>query len=271
MTRGPFQPLLNSRFQLAFGDYAGPFIVKPVSGRASLHVHVVSGLQDLPAMVADVHRQTGNIVLIEKYLPGREFCIAVAGRITAQDGVFTRNNEPFAFGALERTFENDEMIFTSMDSRPITASRFKNVDPRERELWTNIHQLAREVFLEFNLGTLIRIDLRADENGKLHILEANPKPDLKFPTSGVTSLVSAGLSQTELGYDDLLLSLLGDRLDFLLRNYRDTVRHITDLLDDGTMDRLDNDRHSRTVEDNTDLAVRALNETAQLMRVASRK
>ena len=223
MTRGPFQPQLNSRFQLAFGDYPGPFIVKPVSGRASLHVHVVPDLQELAATVADVHQQTGNLVLIERYLPGREFCIAVAGRITARDGVFTRNSEPFAFGALERVLTKDEKIFTSMDSRPITASRFKNVEPQETELWTNIHQLAREVFLEFNLGTLIRIDLRADENGKLHILEANPKPDLKYPTAGVTSLVSAGLSQTGLGYDDLLLSLLGDRLDFLLRNYRDTV------------------------------------------------
>jgi D-alanine-D-alanine ligase len=208
-------------------------------------------------------------VLIEKYLPGREFCIAVAGRITARNGVFTRDSEPFAFGALERVFERDEMIFTSMDSRPITTSRFKNVDPRESKLWTDIHKLAREVFLEFNLGTLIRIDLRADENGKLHILEANPKPDLKYPTLGVTSLVSAGLSQTDLGYDDLLLSLLADRLDFLLRNCRDTVGHITDLLDDGTMDRLDHEQHSRTIEGNTDLAVRALYETAQRMRIGS--
>jgi D-alanine-D-alanine ligase len=161
------------------------------------------------------------------------------------------------------------MIFTSMDSRPITTSRFKDVDPNESELWMNIHKLAREVFLEFNLGTLIRIDLRADENGKLHILEANPKPDLKYPTLGVTSLVSAGLSQTDLGYDDLLLSLLADRLDFLLRNCRDTVGHITDLLDDGTMDRLDHEQHSRTIEGNTDLAVRALYETAQRMRIGS--
>ena len=269
MTRGPFQPELNSRFQLAFNGYGGPFIVKPVSGRASLHVHVVSGLQDLPEIVEDVYRQTGNLVLIEKYLPGREFCIAVAGRITAKDGVFTRGSGPFAFGALERVLASDEKIFASMDPRPITASRFKSVEPSETELWMDIHKLAREVFLEFNLGTLIRIDLRADENGKLHILEANPKPDLKYPTEGVTSLVSAGLSQTALGYDDLLLSLLGDRLDFLLCNCRDTVRHITDLLDDGTMDQLDHEQQSLTVEDNNDLAVSALEQTAQRMRIGS--
>src|SRR5262249_33169717 len=41
MARGAFRPAINSRFQRAFGDYPGPFVVKPVSGRASLHVHVV--------------------------------------------------------------------------------------------------------------------------------------------------------------------------------------------------------------------------------------
>jgi len=71
--------------------------------------------------------------------------------------------------------------------------------------------------------------------------------------------------------DDLLLSLLADRLDFLLRNCRDTVGHITDLLDDGTMDRLDHEQHSRTIEGNTDLAVRALYEAAQRMRIGSAK
>src|SRR3954464_144235 len=51
MTRGPFEPELNSRFRLAFDGYCGPFIVKPVSGRASLHVHVVPNLQELAATV----------------------------------------------------------------------------------------------------------------------------------------------------------------------------------------------------------------------------
>jgi D-alanine-D-alanine ligase len=270
MTRGPFQPGLNSRFWRAFGDYSGPFIVKPVSGRASLHVSVVPDLQTLPGAIEDVYRQTRNVVLIEKYLPGREFCISVAGRVTVQDGIFTRGIEPFAFGALERVFEKEEMIFTSMDSRPITANRFKDVERRESELWTNIHKLAREVFLEFNLGTLIRIDLRADEHGALQILEANPKPDLKYPTQGVTSLVSAGLSQTGLGYDDLLLSLLGDRVDFLLHYQRDTIRHITDLLDDSTLKLLDEKQLSRAHDDATNSMVLALDETAKRMRIGGR-
>ena len=33
MARGTLIPRINSRFKAAFGDYQGPFIVKPVSGR----------------------------------------------------------------------------------------------------------------------------------------------------------------------------------------------------------------------------------------------
>jgi D-alanine-D-alanine ligase len=265
MARGLFQPERNSRFKFAFGDYQGPFVVKPVSGRASLHVSVLPSREGLSEAVANVYDQTGNLVLIERYLPGREFCISVAGRMTVHDGIVGRGAEPFAFGALERLFEGDEKIFTSMDTKPITNERFKSVDPMERELWTNLHKLARDVFLEFNLTTLIRIDVRADEQGNLHILEANPKPDLKYPTAGVTSLVSAGLSQTQLGYDDLILSLLADRLDCLLRHSPAAVRHITDLLG-STVTPLQTKANAQDYI--SDVMVHALSQTAEAMRLA---
>jgi D-alanine-D-alanine ligase len=230
MTRGAFDPTRNSRFNFAFGDYPGPFIVKPVSGRASLNVHVVPHVSELAEAVAEVYRHCGNLVLIEKFLSGREFCISVAGKITARQGVIRQSEKPFAFGALERLFCEEELIFTSMDTRPITSARFKEVDRSETALWSDIHELGRQVFLEFNLGNIIRIDLRADEMGKLHILEANPKPDLKFPAEGVTSLVHAGLAQTDLDYDDLIMSLFADRLNFVLEHSRDAVGHISELL-----------------------------------------
>ena len=55
----------------------------------------------LASTLAFLYEQTGNLVLIEKYLSGREFCIAVAGPMTARDGMLWRGKEPFAFGALE--------------------------------------------------------------------------------------------------------------------------------------------------------------------------
>jgi D-alanine-D-alanine ligase len=265
MNRGTFRPDRNSRFQQVFGDYRGPFVVKPVSGRASLHVHVVPNADALPAAIEEVFEITGNLVLIEKYLSGREFCIAVAGPITTHGGYVYRGREPFAFGALERVLAPDELIFTSMDSKPITTSRFKEVSPLESHLWAEMHRLAREVYLEFNLGSLIRLDMRTDENGKLHILEANPKPDLKTESDGVTSLVSAGLAQTNLSYDDLILSLFADRLDFLLRHRNGSMQHVIDLLPAGQVDLSEFDIAFTKLQKDTDLHVDMLAEKALKM------
>ena len=217
-----FRPELNSRFKSAFGDYAGPFIVKPVSGRASLHVHVVEDRAALPEIVEAVYRATENVVLIEKYLSGREFCIGVAGPVTrgsaswcalASHSRSRRSNGPST---------QAKKIFTSMDTRPITHDRFKKLDPvRDGALLGRMRRLACEIYREFNLSTLVRLDLRSDEHGNLHVLEANPKPDLKQPTESVTSLISAGLSECGMDYDDLIFSLIADRLDHLFTHRRD--------------------------------------------------
>ena len=266
MARGPFQPDRNSRFIRTFGNYSGPFVVKPVSGRASLHVHVVRDAQDLSAAIEEIYQVTGNLVLIEKFLPGREFCISVAGPITTHSGQVFRHREPVAFGALERVLAPGDQIFTSMDAKPITANRFKQVSPLESSLWSDMHRLAREVFLEFNLGSLIRLDLRSDKNGKLHILEANPKPDLKYPSAGVTSLVSAGLAQTSLGYDDLILSLLADRLNSLLSHRRDSMKHILNMIPSHELDLSEFDPAFRKLEADTNMMVDLLAEKARQMQ-----
>ena len=172
-------------------------------------------------------------MLIEQFLSGREFCIAVAGPIIAPGGRLVRGPRPLAFAALERVLETDEQIFTSMDKRPITEDRMRPLDPqKDAKLLEDMRRLAHETYLEFNLCSLIRLDLRSDENGKLFILEANPKPDLKKPAPGVTSLICAGLGETGMGYDDLILSLLADRLDFLFTHRRSVVQHLLDIMDE---------------------------------------
>jgi D-alanine-D-alanine ligase len=265
--RGPFLPDLNSRFMQAFGDYPGPFVVKPVSGRASLHVHVVPDRQSLSDAVAEVYEHTENVVLIEKYLAGREFCIAAGGPIIAHGKTISHLGQPFTFAVLERSFAPDELIFTSMDFKPITADRFKHVDQkRDPALWAKLHHLARDVFLEFNLRSLIRIDMRADENGDVYILEANPKPDLKRPDKAATSLISAGLSQAGLDYDDLILSLLADRLATLLGRGARTASHISELLDSCSTN-VAKLSHDSTSSGNTDDMVLALEEKSRQMRL----
>lgn len=193
------------------GDEA--WVVKPVSGRASLHVNLVENKANLPAMIEHVHASTRNSVLVEAYLPGREYCIAAAPGVRARQGQFEDYHGTFCFSAVERLLAPDEKIFTSMDKRPISGDRMRVLSPDDDlQAFQQLQQLARAVFDGFNLASLIRLDIRADNRGKLWVLEANPKPDLKAPEGDVTSIVTTGLDAEGMSYDDLILSCFGARI-----------------------------------------------------------
>jgi D-alanine-D-alanine ligase len=232
MAKGPFRPERNPGFAEAFGDHPGPFVVKPVSGRASHHVRMVERRSGLRDVVDDVGQATENHVLIETYLPGREYCIAACGPVVAKSGRLVRRNKAFTFAPIERLLAPTERIFTSMDVRPITGDRLRVLDAAEdaAEL-AELQAIAHRVFGDLDLDSLIRLDVRADSAGRMHVLEANPKPDLTAPRPGLTSLIARGLTANAMTYDDLILSLLADRIDLLFSQRRGTVSHIRALLD----------------------------------------
>lgn len=228
---GLFDPASDQRFMKAFPGLAGPFIVKPVSGRASQNVMFVEEVGQLKDAVRDVYKVTANAVLIERYLPGREFCIAVCGNVVAKSGHLRRRPAPFSFAAVERVLDCDEKIFTSMDKRPITVNRVRVLDPAtESATIGGLKRLAERVYTDFDIETLIRLDVRADEDGELCVLEANPKPDLAAPVGKKTSLVCSGLASEGMTYDDLILSLFADRLNILYSHRRGAMGHMLSLL-----------------------------------------
>jgi D-alanine-D-alanine ligase len=219
-----------NRLAATFGSYRGPFVVKPVSGRASLHVYVAGAAADLAEIASSIYAATQNGVLIEPYLPGREFVVSVAGYTASVAGTPVRTTRPFAFSACERLFAPGEAIFTSMDQRAITADRVRPLGGSEAALKHELYDLAQAMFAELNLRSIVRIDIRADADGDLYVLEANPKPDLKKPSGEITSLTAAGLADEGMTYDDLILSLLVDRLDYLFTYQPGSVRHLRDLM-----------------------------------------
>lgn len=214
-----------------FGDHPGPFIVKPVSGRASLNVNYVEARADVEAAVKSVYAITRNHVLIEKYLGGAEYCVAVSGPVISRGGQLERLNRPFVFSPLERVLDQDEKIFTSMDIKPISGARARILDPvRDATARRQLESLAIHVFNDLGVETLVRLDVRADDKGKLYVLEANPKPDLKAPAPGVTSLVCIGLDEHGMNYDDLIMTVFADRVDALLSQRRGSADRLKRLL-----------------------------------------
>jgi D-alanine-D-alanine ligase len=229
-SQGSLTPATSPGFLSAFGDYAGPFIVKPVSGRASLLVEMVNTLEELPSVAQKIYDATSITVLVETYLPGREFCVAVCGGVSHINGAFSKTSRPFALSPVERLFESGETIVTSMDHKAITTEGSRLLDHSEWELKQELRGLAEKIYWDLNLQSLIRIDVRADSEGVLHVLEANPKPDLKKPTADVTSLVMIGWQEYGGNYNDLILGLLADRLDYLFVYNRGVALPITNLL-----------------------------------------
>jgi len=165
-------------------------------------------------------------VLVEAYLPGREYCIAVCGPVVARRGRLRQLPGPFAFSALERKLDSDERIFTSMDKKPITEARTRPLSTEtDADIIAALEDMARNVFEATPLQTLVRLDVRADDRGRLFVLEANPKPDLAAPTAKSTSLICAGLKRYDMSYDDLVLSLLADRAARLFDDRTQSVEH----------------------------------------------
>jgi len=82
-----------------------------------------------------------------------------------------------------------------------------------------------------NLETLIRLDVRMDADGNMFVLEGNPKPDLKAPTPEKTSLICASLATYGLGYEDLILSLIADRIDLYMSQRRGSITRLARLME----------------------------------------
>ena len=187
----------------------------------------VDNQDGLSSAVESVQAITQSHVLIEGYLPGREYCVAACGPVISKSGVLQRLDVPFAFACVERVLTDDEKIFTSMDVSPITADRVRVLSrPDDVVVADRLRKLAQDTFIELGLDTLVRLDVRTGHDGELYVLEANPKPDLKAPVQRVTGIILAGLAQEGMSYDDLIFSLLADRIDLLFSMRRDTVRSL---------------------------------------------
>jgi len=95
--RGRFGGKDDPRFQHNFADYDGPFIVKPISGRGSVMVEVIDNVEDLADCIEQITQETHNPVLIEKYLTGTEYTVAVCARSPIKTNSLKSDNRPWPF------------------------------------------------------------------------------------------------------------------------------------------------------------------------------
>jgi len=180
-----------------------PMIVKSLDEEASRGISqasIVRSEEELIERVDFVHRNVGSGAIAEQYVEGRELTVGILG------------NERL------RTFPPWELSFANLPdgTEPIATERVKWDRKYQRKLGVTtgpaklseaaaarIARIARRCFRALALSGYARLDLRLSEDGTVHVLEANPNPDLTDDEDFALGAERAGLV-----YPDLLQRIM---------------------------------------------------------------
>ena len=183
-----------------------PVIVKPGTEDASVGIDqnsVVTNLEDLVARTQFLQERYGPLVLVEQFIRGREFNVALIVR----DGVLT--TLPFSEILFVPPPEQADLWpIVSFDAkwrpgtRDFIATPAKNPADVTPELFSEVSNLAKKCFQLVDCRDYARVDFRIDEKGRPFILEVNPNPCIS-PLAGL----AAGLETAKIPYSDFILGL----------------------------------------------------------------
>ncbi len=166
-----------------------PAIVKPIAEGSSKGIrakNLVKNREELESVVGELVAEFKQPVLIEEFLPGREFTVAILG------------TPPEVLPVIEITF--DELPegmpkFDHYESKWIYDNPGKKADPLvcpaklPKELTTQIEEMCLNSFRVLQMSDWARFDLRLDNKGVPNVIEVNcppgiipdPKENSRFP------------------------------------------------------------------------------------------
>ena len=177
-----------------------PAIIKPVAEGSSKGIHrssVVRSADELRGALAEGLARYPTGVLVETFLPGREFTVGLLG-----------NARPRALPPMEIVFDEsagEHPVYSFVDKlsaqTPVRFVAPAEVDPRLRQALT---RAARQAFLALHCRDVARVDFRLDADGQVCFVECNPLPGLAPGFSDLCTIAaSAGMS-----YDALVGAIL---------------------------------------------------------------
>lgn len=169
-----------------------PLFAKPVAegtGKGVTAASKVSGRAELAAQCASLWSTYQQPVLVETYLPGREFTVGIVGTgdqaqaVGMMEVVLNEDAEPHAY-----SFQNKERCDEFVEYLAVPQTLAEEGSAVALAAWRALE--GRDAG---------RIDLRADGDGRIHFLEANPLPGLHPEHSDLPILCTmAGISYREL-------------------------------------------------------------------------
>jgi D-alanine-D-alanine ligase len=170
----PGQPLDGIRY---------PAIAKPEMEAASFGVQLVEDEAELRQAVAAITREYEQAVLVEEFIPGREFAVSLLGNGPTLD----------TLPIVEIDLGGDPSAYQSYQLKMVVHPR--KLCPAEvaPETEAELKRLSRCTFNALGISDFARVDFRMDPAGKLHVLELNSMASLNLTGSFVKSAEVAGL------------------------------------------------------------------------------
>lgn len=169
------------KFKEIQSDMAFPLIVKPIMQAMSVGLHLVHNTDELHDAVEYIRENLHEPVLVEKYIPGREFGVALLG-----------NGDPQVLPIVETDHEQEVHSIVTKDDK---ANHRRNIlcpavlTTTER---SKIEQLAIRTFKDLNLADYARVDMRMDDESNIHVLEINSMANLSNTASYHRAALAAG-------------------------------------------------------------------------------
>ena len=178
-------------------DLAYPVFVKPSNRGGGLGVDsdsVVNNFQELLIKVASISCQYEADALIEEFLPGKEYSIAI----------LKNQDDDYSVMPIELIAEKDTNGSRMLSKVVKTSNRETVLAVSNAVIWATVTTLALDVFKSLGARDYGRIDVRMDSAGVPHFLEANLIPSL---IDGYGSFPKACQLNQKLGYESMILRI----------------------------------------------------------------
>lgn len=169
-----------------------PLFLKPISGADSLGIDSDSLVRNFPEFekkLASLYQRGSSPVLVEKYLSGREFTVAL---IEKEDALLV---------AVIEIIAPEECGIRILSEKVKTQDNEFLKEVVDARLLVKISNLARKAFNALGARDFARIDIKMDENEECCFMEANLTPGLNKGSSYFPEALSISLG---LSYDDVI-------------------------------------------------------------------
>jgi D-alanine-D-alanine ligase len=156
--------LISEMQELEKCDLKYPLFVKPVSegtGKGITDKSLVNSPAELRKMVEWILTEFRQPALVEEYLPGREFTVGVVGY--GEDAVAIGGMEVMTINNLPYSVEVKE-----------NYQNYCSYKPLDNDISDECKSVALRAWKALDAVDAGRVDLKADRNGKICFIEANP-------------------------------------------------------------------------------------------------